>query len=98
MDVGVFLSCFFAVIVGLAFFISGISRVNSLMLFMGIVLIVAGLFVTLQADVADASHAQAEEIPTPTIGPGYGWSCLPVNNSTVPGEIVCRPVTLEAGS
>lgn len=49
----------------------------------------------------DPSNDFPDETPianeTPSIGPGYGWSCVPANNSTVPGEIVCRPVTIAGG-
>jgi len=36
----------------------------------------------------------ADQTPTPTIGPGYGWSCIPVNASNATGEVLCRPVNL----
>jgi len=39
----------------------------------------------------------ATPTPTLTIGPGYGWSCVPVNASNATGEVLCRPVTRGAG-
>lgn len=63
----------------------------------GITLLIGGGLVAAQADI-DAGRITVNTVkadPTPTTGPGYGWSCVPVNNSA--GEIVCRPVTLGAG-